>query len=153
MGRMIPPTTDRESDMPETRTATDAIDAAAQWWATVIKNPKFDALGGERDSNMEFAQVLMTLGNRNAPPVDTERFRDALAARLRAAPEHVRRFVGVDYHPDEMLEGAAHDAGVADTSFTFPVKTSMWIDADRVQVRYGYGAPVVTIWPEPSHAR
>lgn len=127
---------------------SDAIDAAAKWWATVIERPKFDALGTQRDASMEFAQFMMTEANRKAPPVDTERFRIALATRLRAAPEAERRVVSVDYHPCDVLEQAAHDAGVVDTFFTFPVKTCMWIDADSVKVRYGYGAPLVTIWPE-----
>lgn len=126
----------------------DAIEAAAKWWANVIANPKFDALGGERDSSMELGQIMATLINRKAPAVDTERFRVALVDRLLAATPHERRFVDVDYGPDAVLSDAARAAGITDPSFTFPWKTSMWIDADRVRVRYGYGADIVTIWPE-----
>lgn len=124
-----------------------AIEAAAQWWATVIKNPKFDALGGERNESMEFAQMLMLLGNRRAPAIDTERFRLALIERIRAASPLDRRILSVDYGPCEILDNAARAAGIVDASFTFPVKTMMWLDPDRVRVSYWYGAPRVTIWP------
>jgi hypothetical protein len=124
-----------------------AIEAAAQWWATVIKTPKFDALGGHRDENMEFAQVLMMVGNRRAPAIDTERFRLALIERIRAAHPYDRRIISVDYGPCGILADAAESAGIKDTSFTFPIKTMMWLDPDRVRVSYGYAAPVVVIWP------
>ena len=124
-----------------------AIEAAAQWWATVIKNPKFDALGGERDESMELAQMMMQLGNRRAPAIDTERFRLALVERIRGASPAERRIISVDYGPCPILDDAARMAGVLDTSFTFPVKTMMWLDAECVRVSYGYGAPRVTIWP------
>jgi hypothetical protein len=127
----------------------EAIAAAASWWAKVLENPKFDALGGERDRAMEFAQVLMTMGNRTGPRIDTEKFRAALADGIRRASRDDTRFIGVDYDPDRLLEDAARAAGVANTAFIFPIKTSMWLDADCVRVRYGYGAEIQTIWEAP----
>lgn len=128
----------------------EAIAAAAAWWVKVLENPKFDALGGERDRSMEFAQILMSVGAaKNRPDPDAlALFRHTLAAGIReyVGTQRERCYIGVDYGPDSILSEAARHAGLPDTGFTFPIKTSMWLAPDSVTVRYGYGAEIRTVW-------
>jgi hypothetical protein len=49
--------------------------------------------------------------------------------------------------PMSWLGDALRAAGVRETMSTLPWKTHMWIEKDKVTVRYGYGAELQTIWP------
>jgi hypothetical protein len=127
----------------------NAIAAAAAWWAKVLENPKFDALGGTRDRSMEFAQVLMSRNAAlNRPQLDAlVRFQSALATGIRKQVYHDRCTLSVDYGPDRVLAEAAATAGLAN-GLMFPCKTTMWIDSDGVRVSYGYRAPQEVVFSE-----
>ncbi len=142
----------------------EQIRRAALWWMGVVRAPKFDALGGERDRFMELAQVLMSLGAARSRPTETQiaAFGGALADVLRGEPVSIASSSGraetsvfassdtlvVDYHPDPMLAHAARRAGLSES--VLPIKTSMWFDAahESVRVRYGYGAPRQEVGPD-----
>ncbi len=149
--------------MPETAThgITDAqAHLAACWWANVIRRPKHDALGGQRDWHMEMASVLADLhtGQRSEDQID--RFRGALWGRIMAGEARWGRgaILSCDYHPDPTLADAASDAGITN-ELSFPWKTTMWLYPDdahqeekrgRVFVSYGYRAPIEEVLPAPS---
>lgn len=119
---------------------------AAKWWADQLRgNAKLD----NGDNSLTGA---MTLG---------------LAAMLQEAerqkqsPELVNKFeleltnvimeqdriwtIGVDYHPDGILQEAADRAGLPLGMTTLPWKTVMWIEEEKVSVRNGYGAGVTVL--------
>lgn len=54
----------------------------------------------------------------------------------------------VDYGPCRELYESGLEAGFLESilrSFTFPIKTNMWVYADHVEVSAGYRAPVVVL--------
>ena len=115
--------------------------AAAAWWRKAIERPKFD--NGDDSPNGGMAGVLaLTLAARNR--ASTERL-DVFEAQLARALTGANAWngVGVDYHPDQLLAGAADIADV-DQSL-FPWKTRMRFDGGGVQVSHGYRAPMVDV--------
>ena len=57
------------------------------------------------------------------------------------------RVVSTDYGPDDVLKDAANKAHINGQMFRFPMKTIMWINPGRVEVRPGYAAQEITIYP------
>jgi hypothetical protein len=140
-----------QTDYPE-------IKVAAKWWADII-------LGAPQDNGDAFQSGFATaLGLRmpHPTPEQAERFRELLETKLMAhtQSEHwrpddpiwggARRTLAVDYHPCALLDDTAKAAGIDVNFSTFPMKTVMWIDPGKVEVRCGYGAPIETLFPPPA---
>ncbi len=129
------------------------IEAAVNWWKSVMRNPKQDA--GDGTVNMVAAWA-----KSHTPPMESDKIEDfgrELSSRLPAflkkgawkdAEEgdsgvgSMCRVLAVDYGPDTLLREAAEAAGIRAGSgdLCFPIKTVMWINPGRVSVSYGYGA-------------
>lgn len=133
------------------------VDAAVAWWSVAVSSPKFSALTKEerqdpRERPMVFAEGLAQCLVKPIADSALRTFESALASRIYdLARERGRVFLSVDYHPDPILAGAAADAGIPEGNF--PWKTWMrFLPDGSVSVKYGYGAPDVTIYSESRHA-
>ena len=125
------------------------IDAATEWWAKTLTNPKFD--NGDPSPTGGMATVLATLGRQPATGGQREKFRAALKTRIAEDSADGRAFVlACDYGPDYRLGEAMHEAGIAQSNA--PWKTVMHLLPDgTVTVRCGYGAPQQILRePDPS---
>jgi hypothetical protein len=114
---------------------------AAKYWADFIRSGSAPLDNGDNSPTGGMTFVLAKMLQASSPKhySEADAFEKALAARLeRLDGNHV--YIGVDYHPDETLQGAASDAGIALGMTDLPWKTSMRISDDRVLVRQGYCA-------------
>ncbi|MFF2094833.1 hypothetical protein [Streptomyces sp. NPDC058202] len=131
--------------------------AAAAWWAQRLASGAAAHDVGAAQSNL-FANAVSALVARQRDQAQIERFRDALAELIE---DHVggdawrpdnrlwgsaMRIVEVGYAPDEILSGAADQAGFELKLSDLPLKTVMWINPGEVKVAEGYSAPVTTVW-------
>ncbi len=130
--------------------------AAGVWWASVLRDPKFDN-GATDDANV-FARMLQTEQARNNRPDSSalEVFSGLLAKevddRLAANTDdpQYRLWLDVDYHPNAILADTARIAGLVIPMFGWPSKTSMWVRHNSVSVSYGYQAENEAIWVRPA---
>lgn len=133
--------------------------AAAAWWAERIAAGAIVHDVGAAESNL-FANTVSALVARQRDQAQIERFRDALADLIE---QHVDgdgwrpdnplwgsaiRTVEVGYAPDEILSGAAEQAGFELKLSDLPLKTVMWVNPGEVKVAAGYSAPLTTVWKE-----
>ncbi|HVL13594.1 MAG TPA: hypothetical protein VM529_13585 [Gemmata sp.] len=135
------------------------IVAAAKWWADVLRSgAKFD--NGDDSSAGGLAGAMAMLSR----PEFAADVLDKFEAELRAGMARwfndrggwsveqpdwgsYGRCVSVDYGPCRVLSDALTRAGGRGNGITcFPWKTVMWVDPGKVTVRYGYAAPVTTIY-------
>lgn len=141
---------------------TPEVVAAAEWWRRVIMNPKFD--NGDPSEGGVVSAMMATVANtaNRHPPEAYDKFERSLR-RLLAEQINMRpgawqpgnptlcsqlRVLKCDYEPCETLALAAREAGLGDGITDFPWKTVMWVNPGHVEVRYGYGAPITTIYPK-----
>lgn len=127
---------------------TESIKAAVEWWADKLKACKQSGLSAaERkdpgNRGYELAEMLMSMNKPAVTDDQIAKFSESLTAQIAEGNIH---HLGVDYGPDVPLFGALKAAGIRADMGTLPIKTSMWLDADRVSVRYGYGSAEETIW-------
>lgn len=120
--------------------------AAAHWWREKIDGGAHHDNG---DSSQEGILAGMMADSLNEP-TDAhalDLFEKILALRLLEEGENARDYfsIGSDYGPEGCLLDSALETGI--TPHNFPWKTWMWIFADRIEVRDGYRAPNVVIWP------
>lgn len=119
---------------------------AARWWREKID-------GGARhdngDSRLEgiLAGIMADSLNEPTDGHALDLFEKILALRLLEEGEKGRKCfsIGSDYGPGGCLLDSALEAGI--TPHNFPWKTWMYILEDRIEVRDGYQAPNVVIWP------
>ncbi|MFF0139700.1 hypothetical protein ACFYRN_25005 [Streptomyces sp. NPDC005227] len=131
--------------------------AAAAWWAERIAVGAAAHDVGAPASNL-FANTVSALVARQRDQAQIERFRDALAELIE---QHVDgdgwrpdnplwgsaiRTVEVGYAPDEILSGAAEQAGFELKLSDLPLKTVMWVNPGEVKVAEGYNAPIRSVW-------
>lgn len=120
--------------------------AAARWWREKID-------GGAHHDNGDSSQEGILAGamaDSLNEPTDghaLDLFEKILALRLLEEGENARDYfsIGSDYGPEGCLLDSALETGI--TPHNFPWKTWMWIFADRIEVRDGYLAQNVVIWP------
>jgi hypothetical protein len=111
---------------------------AAQWWADQLRgSAKLDA---KLDDPMGEGLAYMLQGAEKAKqtPEQVDKFEQELT-KVILKQKHIWT-IGVDYHPDGILQEAADRAGLALGMTTLPWKTTMWINDDEVKVACGYGA-------------
>jgi hypothetical protein len=139
--------------------APTAARAAALWWAEQVGAPLFRSTC-ERDSAADRASgafagmMAAVLADRNPVTDDAgAKFVEILEARVAADLDRTTYGVslGVDYGPDLELAEAAVAAGLSTSRF--PWKTHMWVKADHVTARLGYGSPNLLVWSAPGWAR
>lgn len=122
---------------------------AAKWWADQLRgNAKID--NGDKSSTgaMTFIVAMMLQDaerqNRNGEQVDA--FERELTASIAGLSDFEARWgLGVDYHPDHLLQEAAGRAGLDLGMASLPWKTHMRIENNRVYVACGYGAEMTEL--------
>lgn len=145
------------TDQQTFQNAKTAGDAAAMWWASVLRDPKLD--NGD-DNPMTALLTAMSKETLPGQPMDgLEQFATILAERLNQQltgddPNgYTARYgitLSVDYHPDMLLSGCAQQAGLRGGITDWPWKTCMWVKPDEVSVSYGYLAETQVIWTKQS---
>lgn len=126
----------------------EQIEAAAQWWADRLTSCRHSGLSTEErrrpeNSGYQFAEMLMTIARPIVTDDQAALFKASLVTQIGALQPYA---LGVDYNPCRELAAALDAAGIPNCS-TLPIKTTMWLTGGKVEVRYGYGAPVVSIYP------
>lgn len=124
--------------------------AAAKWWADLLRQGEVKQDNGDDDPT---GQALSNMASRSASkrltPEAIDKFEESLYENLITSEySGIRRGMGwgVDYHPCSDLERACQSAGLGDGFMLLPIKTMCFIEIGRVQVRYGYGSPLETIY-------
>ena len=120
--------------------------AAARWWREKIDGGAHHDNG---DSSQEgiLAGVMADSLNEPTDGYALDLFEKILAQRLLEKDEKGLKCIsiGSDYGPGQCLLNSALEAGI--DPHNFPWKTWMLILEDRIEVRDGYRAPNVVIWP------
>jgi hypothetical protein len=130
---------------------SEAARAAAKWWADVLRNPGVPDNGDKPEAGGLTAMLAVLSQQPRAEPAKYEAFQVALEARIAGSLEACGScWLGVDYHPDALLQGAANDVGIRAGMGDWPWKTSMDVKPDRVRVAKGYQAEFKTIYPAES---
>lgn len=134
--------------MAEVRQATNV---AAKWWTNAIANPTLNSFcNGDRKSNESF--MMMMVGHMNAmqnaaSEEQLEKFCNLLAQRLEDEFAKTSRIeLECDYGPDCILGETAEEVGI--NLCLFPFKRRMHVTNDLVEVKDGYDASWVQLYPE-----
>jgi len=127
---------------------TPQIEAAVNWWADKLNACKQSGLSEEErrdpaNRSYELAEMLMTLCRPEVSAEQVEKFKQSLATQIEGKKPYC---LSVDYGPDMTLGQALRDAAIPITHGTLPIKTNMWLQDGKVEVSYGYGAPIETIF-------
>ena len=130
-------------------------EAAAMWWASVLRDPKLDNGDG---NPLTAVLTAMTKDGRPEPATDVlDQFKANLIERLNeslnAADDYTTRYgidLSVDYHPDSVLLDCADKAGFRGGMTDWPWKTTMFVKPEEVSVSYGYRASYEVIWVKKS---
>ena len=126
---------------------TTQVSKAVDWWADKLRGCKQSGLSEDErrdpaNNSYQFAEMLMTL---NKPKVSDEQI-DKFKRSLQEQIVNLKPFcISVDYGPDTYLRTALNAAEINADMGTLPIKTTMWLDDDKVQVRYGYGEQIETL--------
>ena len=132
--------------MRQEKLTEEQINKATEWWGEIIGGtPNFQALSTtERISGnnrgMETCEMMATAFRKDIDPDAIERFKAELHNRLSDPGFSAYHGLGVDYDPCPCLYGAAVAAGIDVCINTFPWKTHMYFEDNKVRVKYGYGA-------------
>jgi hypothetical protein len=114
---------------------------AAAWWAKVLSNPRFN-----NGDDSEIGTRASLLAHTVARPLTEQQlllFKEELTRKIL---EENLRGIFTDYHPDVPLGDAMEAAGIP--SANAPWKTGMHLNADSVEVSYGYRAEYTPIDPQ-----
>jgi hypothetical protein len=114
-----------------------SFEIAAKWWADNVYRQQ-----AKQDNGDAQTALLVALTRDDHPELPEEKikqFESALVDELKSEWKPGRTlFLSVDYAPCMTLVKAAELAGTPCDGYIFPMKTSMWIEASQVSVRYGY---------------
>lgn len=119
---------------------TKIAETAAKWWRENSETPTHDA--GDDKINFMFSLTrAMTPSS-----VDWDQFEAKLSQKINEtfAGGKQRITLSVDYHPeDPILKEIARDLrlGMSD----LPIKTIMWVYPDKIDVKRGYGAEIISL--------
>ena len=122
----------------------------AKWWADQLRNgAKLDNGDDSPTGGMTMALGLMAQAaeREKQSPELIDQFEECLPDLLLAEKNFWG--IGVDYHPDHLLQQAADTAGLELGMTSLPWKTHMRIDGDRVLVSCGYRAEEVEVKNDP----
>lgn len=130
-----------------------ATNVAAKWWTKAIANPTPNSFcNGDRKSNESF--MIMMMGHmraiKNAATKEQlEQFCSLLSQRIEdELSKNQRVDLDCDYGPDCILGETAEEVGI--DLCLFPFKRIMHITNDSVEVKDGYDADWVQLYPENS---
>lgn len=130
------------------KSLTEIAKMAAEWWADKIIDPKMDM--GEYTVSalfaMSMAKALVKPVNNETKEVFILNLSQIIEQKLNECQSTI---LDVDYGPCGELRQAAKQSGISESNF--PIKTVMWIDRNRISVRYGYGAKEEYIYSNKEH--
>jgi len=113
---------------------------AVNWWAEVIKNPKFD--NGDSSIAGVFAKVLAESLAKNVTREQIGIFKKELKEILiDLLWEYNHVVIGVDYHPDQYLSQALEKAGIPEENAPWKTDMQIIVNQNKVLVAYGYRSP------------
>lgn len=117
---------------------------ASKWWSDVLRE---GAKCDNGDSNPMLALLTPKLqdSNKNSEGVISDFEKLLTTAIFEEGKTSDRIYIRVDYDPCRLLWECAKEAGMEVVKTTFPWKTTMWIQDDTIEVRYGYGAHIQTV--------
>ena len=120
---------------------------AAKWWANQLRGTaKLD--NGDPSNAGGMALMLATLLQADEKADQNNEHIDAFEQELTIILEREKDdyfHLGVDYHPDHVLQEAATKAELNLGMTSLPWKTTMWIMSGEIKVSEGYGAESVAI--------
>jgi len=133
---------------------------AAKWWADQLRGTaKLDDGDNTLEGKMraENAAMLQETEKQKQSPelinkfelelaniILVDNFDFELTNTIMMGQERIWK-IGVDYHPDGLLQEAANRAGLPLEMTTLPWKTTMWIEDEKITVHCGYSAKLVTL--------
>lgn len=121
---------------------------AAKWWADQLRTVEMPDNGEQSLAGMQttlIASRLQEIEKRKQTPALIDAWEVALADAIGKIENRHTVYIGVDYHPDTLLDESAISVGLDLGMTTLPWKTNMWIEGDRVRVAKGYRAEVVDL--------
>jgi len=121
---------------------------AAEWWAKQLSSPTKQDAGYEGEMGDMFALLMMLSESRKTKtdPKKIEKFEGLLEEEInRQLSRGGSVFLSVDYDPDWTLGKCAQEAEITGG---FPVKTSMSVTREKVEVSHGYRAPTEVLYNE-----
>ncbi len=112
------------------------IETAVNWWADVIKHPKFD--NGDKSIAGGIAMVLSEQINAGRPKQDEiniEKFKTILGNKIRTSlmSNYGEIILDVDYNPTGVLREIIAESKL---EAQFPCKTIMWVFKNKIDVSY-----------------
>jgi len=128
--------------------ALQQAEIAAEFWCGFLVDDKPPAhnVGNRMDSadnvlQQAFAEYAITVLHKMHTTEQVDNFRQSLISLIQKERNNTLQYlpIGVDYHPDRILQEACNAAGI-EIAFcpTFPSKTMCYIDAISVSVSVGY---------------
>jgi hypothetical protein len=121
---------------------TETARKAAKWWSKFLDAPVILDNGDQSGTGFmasALAGLAQDISRAKLPDDAPKKFEDALTGLLEAKTDEWL-CIGVDYHPDTILDNAAEEAGFSLGMTLLPWKTTMWIMGDKITVRNGYHA-------------
>lgn len=116
---------------------------AAELWKSMLEQPKFDNGDNSFQGGMAAAMATMIPTNTTTELLDA--FAEKLVERIMTPSERDPEYFDsanlcVDYGPCPALAESAEAVGL---KCQFPWKTNMWVHANDLSLRHGYGAETV----------
>ena len=121
----------------------EAATVAAEWWTEKISGNCQHSNGDASLSSM----ITMCLADRGQEKPNLEQLDTFKAAVIKGIEEYPYSHeidLYCDYGPGLILRDAANEAGI--NHLNFPFKTGMFVSANQVRVKDGYGKPYEIIW-------
>lgn len=119
---------------------------AAAWWVEQVRSKPEQRMTCRGDSATDLVMNVWTQSQSAATNEGLEKFQAVLEQEIIEGLAELESGEGwandsfhlhCDYEPQGSLLVAAQEAGV--NLRLFPIKTRMWVYADKVEVRVGYG--------------
>lgn len=125
------------------------VDRAVELWKRALANPVYQTTaprdGAAHLSHTIFNKLIESSPRNNTPDV-LDKFGEALKEIINTPSERGGYVysLDVDYNPCPQLFQSAITAGL---NITFPMKSSMYLNEDRVSFSMGYGNPTYYHYP------
>lgn len=121
------------------------IKVAVDWWADKLSFCKQSGLTEEdrKNSDYNYYQAAEVLISMNKPKVSNDQIEEFSRQLTKFLTDFQRDSIilSVDYNPDYILSQALEFSKIPNETGVLPIKTVMWINNDKVEVKYGYAAP------------
>ena len=124
-----------------TQLTEEQIEKASNWWSEQLRSPSFD--NGDDSKTGEMCHMMATMAHSDISDAKIDKFKSELRLRMSDCNESVR--IDVDYDPCQMLRMSAKAADINTSITTFPWKTNMYFEDEKVMVSMGYRTPYAEV--------